>query len=178
MSIVSRFGLNLPERKLILLTLIDKDNEGEKGVDILHMNKIIKHHQENMSKNEVEFSNYNLGAVSYEVEETIQILEENDLIYSKNNKYYLTSLGEEAIKILIEKTSKEELNSMRESKILLNDLGFNELLFYMYYKFPDTQEYSTQIKRLKIMKKGIINKLIKKEKIDLRTADSWLLRRT
>ena len=56
---------------------------------------------------------------------------------------------------------------------MLNDLTFDELLYYMYMRFPDTQENSTQIIRLKKMSKGLIRRLLEKNKIDITTALKW-----
>ena len=171
MSLIEDFGLYIPSRKIPLLILSVEDEKGEKKTDILHMNKIIKLYQEISNSDDIQFSNFNLGAVSYEVEESIDILQEVGLIEEvEKRKYKLTKDGEEAVRMIKRKLSEEEMRRIEYSKKLLNDLDFNELLFYMYMRFPNTQENSTQIRKLKIMQKGIINKLVNKGKIDNETA--------
>lgn len=175
MSIISDFGLNTPARKLILLVLSIPDKNNDREVDIVHINKIIKLYEENINKKEIEFSNYDLGAVSYEISQNIELLEEYGLIEEiRDETYQLTDYGETTISELKELISYEELLELKKSKLKLIDLKFNELLYYMYKKFPETQENSTQIKKLEIMKKNIIKSFLKKNKINIKTANEWL----
>jgi predicted transcriptional regulator len=175
MSLISKFGLSLPARKLILLTLSIPDNEGKTATDIVHINKILKYYSQLSESSDIKFSNFNLGAVSFEVEENVEILQEYGFIKQiQKDKYKLTSKGEEVVKELSNNTDITMLEKLNYSKKLLNDLSFDELLYFMYMKFPDTQENSTQITRLKKMNKGLIRRLFEKKKIDDYTAQTWI----
>jgi hypothetical protein len=76
MSLIEDYGLFEPERKLILLALSVPDERNVTATDILHLNKILKLYQETTKSEEIEFSNYNLGAVSFDVQEDLDNLEE------------------------------------------------------------------------------------------------------
>ena len=175
MSLTKDFGLDTPSRKLILLVLSVKDVNNKKEMDIIHLNKVLKYYEHLVEKEEIYFSNFNLGAVSFEIDENIDFLEDVGLIEEvKNNKYKLTNLGKRAVSELKNKISYDEFNYLKLSKIKLNDLPYNELLYFMYKEFPKTQEYSTQMYKLNIMKRNIINNLLKKKKIDENKAQTWL----
>ena len=175
MSIVLDYGLAAPSRKLPILALSIFDEEGKQEMDILHINKVIRYFQYLADIEEVEFSNYNLGAVSYEIEENMVLLEEYGLIKKKNkNKYDLTDLGKSAVAELKVTISEEHLKKLIYSKQILNDLSFNELLFFMYKLLPETIENSTQYHILKKSKEKIINNLLKKGKISKNIAMKWL----
>jgi len=175
MALINDFGLETPERKLTLLLLSIPDSQKNTKIDILHLNKIIKYYEEETAKNEVIFSNFNLGAVSYEIEENIKFLEDYDLIEKDEKGFYtLTNIGEEAVRELLASNLDVDLKKLIESKEKLNDLSFDELLFYMYMKFPETIVNSTQFKKLELMSKNLIKKLFIKNKIDVGTANNWL----
>ena len=175
MSLIQDFGLVTPSRKLPLLTLSILDEKKIREMDILHLNKIIRYFQYLTDIETVEFSNYNLGAVSYELEENVEILEEYGFIKAVNGKKYgLTDLGEAAVEELKSEISGEQFKKLIYSKQLLNDLSFNELLFFMYKVLPETIEHSTQYHILKKSKEKIINNLLKKGKISESTAKNWL----
>jgi len=175
MTFAKNFGLEEPVRTLILLTLDLEPIGAPKEVDIVHLNKIIKLYQSESDRSNIEFSNYNMGAVSYEIEETMELLMEMDIIeIDTNNRYILTELGIKMvneIKILV---SDKDVEILTKSKKMLNDLSYNELLYYMYMKFPDTKENSTQMSKLNRMKIKLINKLVEKGKINREEADEWL----
>jgi hypothetical protein len=174
MSTISSYGLELPARKLILLTLCIPDSNGNKATDILHINKILKFYNYISESNEIKFSNFNLGAVSFEVEENIEILQEYGFLKQiQKDTYILSPKGEEVSRELLSLTQSKIIKDLTFSKNLLNDMTFDELLYYMYMKFPDTQENSTQIIRLKKMNKGLIRRLFEKNKIDETTAKLW-----
>ena len=175
MSLIEDFGLVTPSRKLPLLALSIFDENNKKEMDILHINKVIRHYQYLTNKEEVEFTNYNLGAVSYEIEENMEILEESGLLRNVKNKIYkLTYLGEKAAEELKNEMSAKDIQKLEYSKQILNDLPYNELLFYMYKLLPETQKNSTQYHILKKSKRKIINSLLSKGKISEKMASKWL----
>lgn len=176
MTLVQSFGLDEPTRRVILLALAIEPTEGiPKEVDIVHLNKIIKLYLSESSRIDIEFSNYNMGAVSYEVEETLNLLQDIDIIEKNEKKRYrLTELGENVIIGIIENTPIEDINKLEYAKNTLNGLSYNELLYYMYMKFPDTKENSTQINKLSRMKKRLIHNLLEKGIIDQETAEEWI----
>jgi predicted transcriptional regulator len=176
MSLIEDYGLFEPERKLILLALSVPDERNVTATDILHLNKILKLYQETTKSEEIEFSNYNLGAVSFDVQEDLDNLEEMGLI-ERNNKeeYNLTKEGKSVINDLKNTVNKEKYDQLIQAKKILNDLPYDEILFYMYKRFPQTQINSTQYRRLKTTSKVLINKLLNKSKINQTTAFQWLI---
>lgn len=168
------YGLDSFARKWLLVLLSLTDSKGVKKVDILRINKIFKYFQHLLDQNELDFSNYNLGAVSDELKETVDELEEYALITEESGKYCLTDEGKQAETELSSKLNKREVKMMEFAKKILNDLPTDELLFFMYFTFPKTQENSTQIGRLLKRKKELVTALYSKGKISAATAAKWL----
>jgi len=176
MSLLADYGLETASRRIILLVLSIEDGNGEKGVDLIHMNKIIKYYEHLINRIEIDFSNFNLGAVSYEIQESIDFLEEIDLIEeSYNKKYYLTKDGELSVRELRNKIINDEFDKLKIAKKLLNDLSYDELLYFMYKLFPDTKNNSSQLNKLNRISRRVIHNLLEKKKINQEQADEWLL---
>ncbi len=168
------YGLDSFSRKWLLVLLQLSDSRGDKKTDILRINKIFRYFEHLLDQNHLDFSNYNLGAVSYELRETVDELEEYDLITEDHGKYQLTSEGEKAEKEMLANLSKQEIKMLEFSKKLLNDMSDDELLFFMYMTFPQTQEHSTQITRLLRKKEELVTSLYNKGKITTATASKWM----
>jgi len=178
-SIILDYGLDDSRAKaLLILTLSVKDRTGKRGMDKIHIQKTIKYY-EHMQQNEtIDFSNFKHGGVSYEVQENLDTFEEYGLVEnigsSRHPKYMLTEEGEKAAKELREAHSEEEIRRLRFAKLQLNDLNFDETLYFMYKLIPKTQENSTQFERLDKKKHILISRLFLKGRINLDTAAEWL----
>src|SRR2546430_2358843 len=148
MSIVSDYGLDVPARRYLLLALSVEDKKGRKSMDILHLQKVIRYFEFLRQKTDVEFSNYNLGGVSYELQESVETLMENGLIDRSNSQIELSREGNKAVTELLTKLDKQDLRKLLFSKQQLNDLSGDEVMFFMYMLLPETQVNSTEVARL------------------------------
>lgn len=175
MSLIEDYGLESPARKLCLIVLSINDDNNIKEMDVLHINKVIRYYEYLTQTSDVIFTNFKLGAVSYELEESIEILEELGMIEMvKKNTYNLTSIGEDAVNELLRKMDNSNLLKMEFSKKILNDLNFEEVLYFMYKVLPETQVNSIQFDRLEKKKTKIIKSLFHKGKISEKIASKWL----
>lgn len=168
------YGLDSFSRKWLLVLLCLEDARGNKKTDILRINKIFRYFEHLLGQKNLDFLNYKLGAVCYELREAVDEFEESDLVTKDNSHYELTDEGEEAEKELVAKLNKHEVKMLEFAKKLLNDLTEDELLFFMYMSFPDTKEHSTQIGRLLKKKDDLVASLYTKGKITSATASTWL----
>ena len=125
-------------------------------------------------KHEVDFSNYKLGQVSYELEEGIETLLEIGLVEKQGNLYQLTDEGIKAANELKEHLDAEDLRKITFSKMQLNDLSSDELMFFMYKLIPESQTNSTEVNRLFKRSKELTESLFKKGRISAAMASKWL----
>jgi hypothetical protein len=178
MSVILDYGIDSPAKALLLLALSMSDREDQKEMDRIHIQKTIRYYEHMQEENNVDFSNFKNGGVSYEVQEVIDTFEDYGLIEnvgsSRNPKYKLTEEGEEGVKELAEKYSEEELRRLKFAKHQLNDLSFDETLYFMYKLIPETQKNSTQYERLDQKKHVLVQKLFLKGRINSDTASEWL----
>jgi hypothetical protein len=172
---IEDYGLKSPARALLLLVLSVKDKNQEKGMDKLHIQKIIRYFEYLRQKNEVDFSNFKFGGVSYELEENLEAFyQDYGLVDTKDGNFVLTKLGEMAIRDLKKNLSNEEYRQLVFAKEQLNDLPFGELLYFMYNLIPETQKHSTEFERLDKNKKLLVKNLFLKGKISACIAAKWL----
>lgn len=143
-------------------------------MDKLHIQKIIRYYEHLREKKEIDFSNFKLGGVSYELEENRETLMEYELINQTNHYFVLTGEGEDAAKDLRKILGEEEYELLVCAKQLLNDLPADELLYFMYKTIPETQKHSTEFPRLEKKKEQMVKSLFAKRKIDSDTAMKWL----
>jgi hypothetical protein len=174
MTLVEDYGLDSPPRKLLLLVLSIDDCNFQKAMDKLHIQKVIRFFEHLRKKSEVDFSNFKLGGVSYELEENRDALIEYELIEPINGRFVLTNEGYDAAKALKQSLDKTEIEQLVFAKQLLNDLPSDELLYFMYKTIPETKKYSTEFSRLERKKDMLVKNLFLKRKIDVATASSWL----
>lgn len=175
MSLVSDFGLDAPARKLPLLALSLPDNGGKKEMDGLHLQKTIRYYEYLVQKREIEFSNYKLGAVSYELAENVEVLEEVGLVEETDHgRLSLSPEGEQASKELQTEIGKTNIEKLQFAKKQLNDLTSDELLFFMYSLLPETTENSTEWERLSKRRVETVRVLYEKGRINSVTASKWL----
>jgi len=173
MSLVKDFGLDSPVRKAILLALSIEDKDKKKLMDILHLQKVIRYFEYLLQKSDIDFSNFNLGGVSYEVTENLETLIECDLVEKTNHYFKLTKDGTGAIRELEKNTDMTELKKLLFAKQQLNDLDSDELMFFMYKLIPKTIENSTQFERLDKKKEELSKSLFLKGRINFETAVRW-----
>lgn len=173
-TIIDNYGLDSPARTLLLLVLSIKDGNKKTEMDKLHIQKVIRFFEHLRQKKEIDFSNYKLGGVSYELEENIESLLEYGLIDQKNNDFILTNEGERATKALRQSIARDEYEKLAIAKRRLNDLPHDELLYFMYMTIPETQKHSTELQRLDKKKETLVVSLFSKGKIDASSASKWL----
>ena len=175
MSIIADYGLEAPARAFLVLALAMEDRKGHKGIDIIHLQKIIRYFQYLRQKTDVEYSNFNLGSVSYQLQESLETLMESGLVTkSDKTRFELTEEGKRAATELRSKFSQDDLKKLSFSKQQLNDLTSDEIMFFMYKLIPDTQINSTEVNRLFKQEKEFTQDLFKKGRISAAMAASWL----
>ena len=166
--------MDSPSRAYLILTLSVEDNNRRKSSDILHIQKIVRYFEFLRQKKEIDFSNFRLGQVSYELDENLETLVESGLIEKVGNKFELTNEGRKAAEELKGRQDPEDLRKLVFSKTQLNDLSSDELMFFMYKLLPESQVNSPEVKRL--FKKGreLTGSLFKKGRISAAMAAKWL----
>ena len=174
MTLIEDYGLDSPARSLLLTVLSIKDNNQRAAMDKLHIQKVLRFYEYLREKKEIDFSNFKLGAVSYELEENRETLMEYELIDQKDCDFFLTDEGNSAANDLKKTFNQEEYQQLVCAKKLLNDLLGDELLFFMYKTIPETQKHSTEFARLERKKESLVKNLFSKRKIDAQTAINWL----
>ncbi|MBM5805806.1 MAG: hypothetical protein FJZ49_07100 [Candidatus Verstraetearchaeota archaeon] len=162
MSYIEDFGLESPARAFILLTLFIKDICKKKAMDILHLQKVIRFFEFLKAKQDIDFSNYSLGGVSYEIQENIDTLLDVGLINRADHFYELTSEGEKAVMELMKILNVDDIQKMTYAKNKLNHLNSHELMFFMYVLLPETQKYSTEFAQLNKNRDKLIQSLFLK----------------
>lgn len=144
-------------------------------MDILHLQKVIRYFQYLRQKTDVDYSNFNLGGVSYELHESVETLMENGLIArSDSSRIELTDVGEKAVSELRSSFDPDDLKRLTFSKQQLNDLTSDEVMFFMYMLLPETQVHSTEVARLLRRSKEFTRDLFKKGRISASMAADWL----
>lgn len=174
MSVVLDYGLDSPARALLVLVLSVKDREQKKEMRKLQIHKTIKYFEYLREEENIDFSNFKYGGVSYELHENLLTLEECDLVEKVHGKYVLTEEGERAAQELMENLDREELRKLAFAKHQLNDLSRNELLYFMYRLLPETQKFSTEFEGLDRKKEILVPRLFMKGRINSTTAAKWL----
>lgn len=172
---IADYGLDAAARKLPLLALSLPDAKGTKEMDGIHLQKIIRYYEYLTQRFDIEFSNYKLGAVSYEMVENLDLLEETGLVEETDRgKLVLSAEGEEASKQLQAGVERNDIGKLQFAKKQLNDLPNDELLFFMYNLLPNTRENSTEWERLSKRKLDLVKALYRKGRISSATASKWL----
>jgi uncharacterized protein YwgA len=174
LSLVEEYGLDSPSRAMLLLALSIKDSTGARKMRILHLQKTIRFFEYLRQSNQIEFSNYHLGAVSSELQENVESLEEYGFVEETENQLSLSETGDQAVSELKSRFAKDELQKMAFAKRQLNDLTSDELMFFMYMLLPDTRVNSTEWARLQKKTKQITTGLFKKGRVNSQMAAKWL----
>ena len=116
--------------------------------------------------------------MSYELQENLETLEESGLIdrvgSPKRPRFQLTEEGEKVAEELLRKYSQESIRRLRFSKQQINDLTYEETLYFMYRLIPETQKNSIEFERLDQKKRLLVLKLLHKGRINSDTAAEWL----
>jgi hypothetical protein len=170
-SVITEYGLDSPARGLLILVLSIKNRE---SMSKLHFQKTILYFERLQKQQDIDFSDFHYGGVSYELQENLEALEEYGLIDRVGNKYVLTEEGEKTARELTKQFDPEALRKLVFAKQQLNDLPDKELLYLMYKLFPDTQVNSTEYKKLEEEKQTTVPKLFLKGRITAHMAASWL----
>lgn len=174
MSAITDYGLDSPTRAYLVLALSIEDRKGRKPADILHLQKIVRYFEYLRQKNEIDYSNFKLGQVSYELEENLQTLQESGLVTSIGTNFRLTDEGQQAANELEGFATADDRRKLLFAKQQLNELGRDELLFFMYKLIPESQVNSTEWPRLKNRSRELVEALYQKEVISAAMAAKWL----
>ncbi len=174
MSYMVEYGLDSISRQLLLLVLEIKDQNGKTGMDILHIHKTLRYYEYLQQKSEIDYSNFNMGAVSFELDENLKTLLESDLVDVDNSHYVLTSEGEKIAKELEQELSQKDLQKLAFAKQQLSKLTGDELMFFMYKLLPETQKNSLHYERLMKKQYPLVRSLFLKNCISASIAAKWL----
>jgi len=174
MSYLDDFGLSSPSRKWPLLALSLDDKCKQRDMDILHLQKVMRYFEYLRDTLELQYSNFKLGVVSYELEENLQTLEESGLVEREKGKYVLTREGEELAGKLEKAFDKKDLQKLVFAKQQLNDLTPDETMYFMYRLIPESQVHSTEFHRLEKKRDDLVRSLFLKGRINSNTAARWL----
>ncbi len=174
MSCLDDYGLGSPPRKWPLVALMLEDKCNRKDMDILHLQKVIRYFEYLRDTQEIQYSNFKLGVVSYELEENLQTLVESGLVEKEDRKYVLTDEGIELAKELEKILDKKDLQKLFFAKQQLNDLTSDETMYFMYRLIPESQEHSTEFARLEKKKSRLVRNLFLKGRVNANTAAKWL----
>jgi len=172
-SLIIDYGLDSPVRALLILALSMKDKEQKKEMDILHLQKVIRYFEHLQDQKTIDFSDFKLGGVSYELRENLETLVECGLVNKVGSKYFLSEEGEKAEKELLSKYAEEKIRKLRFAKLQLNDLTDNETLFLMYMLIPSTRKHSTKFEDLYKKRDVYVPRLFLKGRINSTTAAKW-----
>ena len=175
MALVAEYGLDSPPRRLLLLALSLKDRMQQRKMDKFHIQKVIRYYEYLRNRPlEVDFSNYDMGGVSYEIHENAETLEEYGLIERKGDYYLLTDEGERAANEIKRAFSKDDLQKFAFSKFQLNDLSLDEAMYFMYMMVPETRQHSAHFTSLEKKNAVLVRSLYVKGRINSVTASKWL----
>jgi len=148
------YGLGTPARSLPLLLFIVCDVDNRIPLNKLQVNKIICHFERLTLGNDIEFRPFKLGFVSQELSESLdQMLEYGLFDMDERGNYFLTEEGKEAATEIKGEYKKHQIDAMEEA-CRLRVLSTDEMLFFMYSKYPESRKNSTEYYRL--VKKGAI----------------------
>ncbi len=174
MSYLDDYGLSQPARKWSLLALSIQDKSSQRDMDILHLMKVVRYFEYLRDTKEIEYSNFKLGVVSFELKQNIETLEESGLIEEQNGKYVLTDEGEKIVEEMEKGFDRKDLQKLVFAKQQLNDLSPDETMYFMYRLIPESQVNSTEFTRLEKKKASLVRCLFLKGRINSNTAAKWL----
>ena len=162
-------------RKYSLVALALKDRKGCSDIDIMHLQKIIRYFEYLRKTNDIAYSYYKYGVVSYELEENVERLQDNGLVdRDEQDTLSLTPEGQDAAKELLQGLDKKELEKLMFAKQQLNDLKLDELMFFMYNLIPESVVNSTEFSRLEKKRVPLVQSLFLKGRVNSATAAKWL----
>jgi hypothetical protein len=168
------YGLDTPA-KILPIIIMNFDDKNEKvRLDKLQINKIICHFEKITNSNEIEFRQFKLGFVSYEVSEDLEMLTEYGLLdKDENENYFITPEGQEAAKELLQDFPKEKTKALSEA-YELRKLSSDELLFFMYKTYPESKSYSIVYFKLSKNDMKLVQGIYDKGLISASTALQWV----
>jgi uncharacterized protein YwgA len=174
MTTLCREELDSASRKALMVVLSLEDRTKKCDMDIVHIQKTVRFFQYLSERNDIDYSNFNYGAVSEELEDNLESLQEYGYVEEHNGTYALTEEGKACIKDVASLFSKEDLRKLMFAKKQLGDLEFEELLFFMYKVLPETTENSTVYSQLLKKRIPLTISLFEKGVINAETAAKWL----
>ncbi len=174
MTVVCGEGLDSASRKVLMLVLSLEDRTKKREMDNMHIQKVVRFFEYLTQRNDIDYANYNYGTVSEDIDENLESLQEYGYVEEENGVYALTQEGNQCIKDLTEVFGEEDLRKLGFAKKQLNNLEFEELLFFMYKLIPQSVENSTVYAKLERKRLPLTISLFKKGCINSNTAAEWL----
>ena len=173
MGLIEDYGLDSRSKALLLL-LFHVSGKGDTRLNKIQINKMIRYFQLLSKKNEISFSQYNLGDVSFEIQEGIDELLDIGILEEDRSKLFLSEEGKKASEELSKKSNKKDIELLSKSYNTLNGLSDEEIMFFMYNEIPESRINSKVYGDL--MKRGVrlVQNLYNKGKISASTALSWV----
>ena len=133
-------GLDSASRKALLVVLSIEDRKKKREMDIAHIQKTVRFFQYLTQRNEIDYSNFSYGAVSEEIDENLESLQEYGYVEENKGIFALTEEGKACVKDVMALFSKEDLRKLIFAKKQLGALDFEELLFFMYKILPESSK--------------------------------------
>lgn len=175
MDKIEEYGLDTPPKILPILLFMVAGGAYRAHFNRLQINKMVRYFEFLIKKNEISFSNYNLGGVSYELTETLGELVDYGLLdQDEQDRYFMSKEGQQAGEELYKNFPKADCKLLEESCTTLMDLTNDELLFFMYKTIPKTQEKSTVFDKLMKNSVRLVQNIYNKGKISASIALSWV----
>lgn len=114
-----------------------------------------------------DFEAYLYGPYSEIINSDLEALIQMNYVDTVNYQFNIAKKGLKLISCLEGQISKKLLDEIYKSKNLLNDLGRDELLAYIYQVYPNTTEESIAFDNIKPKLRDIAINLLKKDKISI-----------
>ena len=93
---------------------------------------------------ETDYEPYFLGPYSEIVDSEAEELKSSGLIQIVSGKFRLTSEGEKIHSVVKQGSNAKEIQKSEEFKEFLNDLTKDELLAFIYFSYPSTEEFEKE----------------------------------
>lgn len=175
MDKIEEYGLDSPSKMLPLILFEVADGSKRVQLSRLQINKMIRYFEYLSKSQDISFSHYKLGDVSYELSENLEVLVDYGLLdKTEHERYFLSDEGKEAGNELVHTVSKQNFGDMEKAYSTLKDLTDDELMLFMYKTIPETQEKSIVINKLIRDEVSLVQSIYNKGKISAAIALAWV----
>ncbi len=164
---------NITDLELLILALLFVGNkEGIKGKLFLQKEVFLVVNFIKEMKSRADFIAHIYGPYSESVEYAMENLLSYRLVEKKMGVYIITQYGEEVFEELRNRLSDDNLETIEDFKVFLNDLSREELLVFIYNSFPGFTAESGIKERVDKERVPVAISLYKKNKVSLEKAAS------